>query len=69
MRFEIRRLYGDDAVIGGVAVMNENVVGDEVVCIFDFKIVGLFFADVFDESDTIPVQITFGIAFDMGSSK
>jgi hypothetical protein len=66
MRLEEGGLDRDHTVIGGVTVMNENVIRDEVVRFGDLKIVGLFFANVFDEGNPIPIQIAFRIAFDIG---
>ncbi len=54
---EIGRLHGDDRVVGGVAVVNQDVVGDEVVGAGHFQIVGLLLADILDGDDLVPVDV------------
>ena len=46
VRLEEGRLAGDDGVVGGVGVVDDDVIGDEVVGTFNCQVVGGLFADV-----------------------
>ena len=59
---EVGRLHGDDRVVGGVAVVDQDVVGDEVVGARHFQIVGLFLADVLNGDDLVPVDVAVTVA-------
>ena len=55
-------LDGDDGIIGGVAVVHQDVVGDKVVRARHFQIIGTLLAHIFDRDDAIPVDVAVGIA-------
>ncbi len=62
MELEVGGLDGDDAVVGGVTVMHQDIVGDEVVRAGHFQVVGHLVANVLDRLDPVPVDIAAGIA-------
>ncbi len=61
MRFQERGLACHFGVIGRMAVMHQNIIGDEVMGVGNGQIVCLFFADIFDGDDFIPIDVAFRI--------
>src|SRR5205823_14555923 len=57
VRLQPRGLVGDQAVSGGMGIVNDESVGDKVVVAFDGQVVGILRTASLDANDTVPKDI------------